>query len=131
MRIMPMINLHSHTARYLTREVHGIVISAGLMQKTVKVRVGGQKWHPFLQKYFDSPRHHLVHDPTMSLRMGDIIAMRSGWRTSKHKRHVVTQIIKPSGIPIHERPPLLTSNELTAGWLEKRAQKESRRQNRD
>ena len=44
------LNLRSHTARYMNRELHGIVVSAGLMQKTVKVRVGGQKWHPFLQK---------------------------------------------------------------------------------
>jgi hypothetical protein len=32
------------------RELHGVVISAGLMDKTVKVRVGGQKWNSFLKK---------------------------------------------------------------------------------
>ena len=32
------------------RELHGVVVSAGLMDKTVKVRVGGQKWDSFLKK---------------------------------------------------------------------------------
>lgn len=32
------------------RELHGVVISAGLMDKTVKVRVGGQKWNNWVKK---------------------------------------------------------------------------------
>lgn len=38
------------TARRAFRELHGVVVSAGLMQKTVKVRVGGQKWNKRVQK---------------------------------------------------------------------------------
>lgn len=37
-------------ARRVTHELHGIVVSAGLMQKTVKVRVGGQKWNKIINK---------------------------------------------------------------------------------
>ncbi len=37
------------------RELHGVVISAGLMDKTVKVRVGGQKWNSFLKKVSSVP----------------------------------------------------------------------------
>lgn len=37
-------------ARRVTHELHGIVVSAGLMQKTVKVRVGGQKWNKIISK---------------------------------------------------------------------------------
>lgn len=37
-------------AKRVTHELHGVVVSAGLMQKTVKVRVGGQKYLPKLQK---------------------------------------------------------------------------------
>ena len=31
-------------------ELHGVVVSAGLMDKTVKVRVGGQKWNNYVKK---------------------------------------------------------------------------------
>lgn len=37
-------------ARRVTHEMHGVVVSAGLMQKTVKVRVGGQKWNKIVNK---------------------------------------------------------------------------------
>jgi hypothetical protein len=37
-------------ARLVTHELHGVVVSAGLMQKTVKVRVGGQKWNKVVNK---------------------------------------------------------------------------------
>lgn len=32
------------------REIHGVVVTAGLMDKTVKVRVGGLKWNRLLKK---------------------------------------------------------------------------------
>ena len=32
------------------RELHGVVVSAGLMDRTVKVQVGGLKWNTFLKK---------------------------------------------------------------------------------
>jgi small subunit ribosomal protein S17 len=38
------------TAYRTFRELHGVVVSAGMMDKTVKVRVGGQKWNSFLKK---------------------------------------------------------------------------------
>ena len=37
-------------ARRVTHELHGVVVSAGLMQRTVKVRVGGQKWNKVVNK---------------------------------------------------------------------------------
>lgn len=37
-------------ARRVAHELHGVVVSAGLMQKTVKVRVGGQKWNKVVNK---------------------------------------------------------------------------------
>lgn len=36
--------------RRVTHELHGVVVSAGLMQKTVKVRVGGQSWNKIVKK---------------------------------------------------------------------------------
>lgn len=37
-------------AQRVTHELHGVVVSAGLMQRTVKVRVGGQKWNKVVKK---------------------------------------------------------------------------------
>ena len=36
--------------RRATKELHGIVVSAGLMDKTVKVRLGGQRWEQRVHK---------------------------------------------------------------------------------
>ncbi|KAK4237214.1 hypothetical protein C8A03DRAFT_16222 [Achaetomium macrosporum] len=110
------------------RELHGVVISAGLMDKTVKVRVGGQKWNSFVKKFFDDPKTHLVHDPNNSLRLGDVVAITPGWRVSKTKRHVVKHIIAPgSGVPIEGRPPVPTEEERYAEKDAKRAAKYERR----
>ncbi len=37
-------------ARSAFRTLHGIVVTAGLMQRTVKVRVGGQVWNNRVKK---------------------------------------------------------------------------------
>lgn len=37
-------------ARRVKHELHGIVVSSGLMEKTVKVRVGSQKWNKIVNK---------------------------------------------------------------------------------
>ncbi|KAL2135688.1 hypothetical protein VTI74DRAFT_7369 [Chaetomium olivicolor] len=110
------------------RELHGVVISAGLMDKTVKVRVGGQKWNAFVKKFFDDPKTHLVHDPANSLRLGDVVAIQPGWRVSKSKRHVVKHIIAPgSGVPIEGRPPVPTEAERLAEKEADRTAKQARR----
>jgi len=45
-----MASLATGVARKGFKELHGIVLTAGLMQKTVKVQVPGKKWNKFLQK---------------------------------------------------------------------------------
>ncbi|KAH7015097.1 hypothetical protein EDB80DRAFT_325124 [Ilyonectria destructans] len=114
-------------ARRVTHELHGVVVSAGLMQKTVKVRVGGQKWNKIVNKWYADPKHYLVHDPNSSLRTGDVISIVPGWPTSQHKRHVVKHIIAPFGVPIEERPPVLTLEERIAEREAKKATKDERR----
>jgi len=37
-------------ARRTFRELHGVVVKAGFMDKTVKVRIGGQKWNSEINK---------------------------------------------------------------------------------
>ncbi|KAL2024819.1 hypothetical protein VTK56DRAFT_5640 [Thermocarpiscus australiensis] len=111
------------------RELHGVVISAGLMDKTVKVRVGGQKWNNYVKKFFDDPKNYLVHDPNNSLRTGDVVAITPGWRVSKHKRHVVKHIIAPgSGVPIDARPPIPSEEARHAERAAQRAAKVERRE---
>lgn len=134
-------------ARRVTHELHGVVVSAGLMDKTVKVRVGGQKWNKIVNKVRDSssyrglimrlankvfqwfadPKHYLVHDPNTSLRTGDVVSIVPGWPTSQHKRHVIKHIIAPYGTPITERPPVPTLEERIADREAKKAAKDERR----
>ncbi|PSR85504.1 hypothetical protein BD289DRAFT_348996, partial [Coniella lustricola] len=110
-----------------SRVVTGVVVSAGLSDKTVKVRVGGEEWNKKIKKYFKKPQTHLVHDPNNSLRTGDAVEIVSGWRTSKQKRFVVNRIIAPFGPPVSERPPVLTQAERDAVHDHKRALKAERK----
>ncbi|KAF4976092.1 hypothetical protein FZEAL_7202 [Fusarium zealandicum] len=114
-------------ARRVTHELHGVVVSAGLMEKTVKVRVGGQKWNKVVNKWFADPKQYLVHDPNSSLRSGDVVSIVPGWPTSQHKRHVVKHIIAPYGTPIDERPPVPSLEERIAHREAKKAAKDERR----
>lgn len=104
----------------------GIVVSAGKMDKTVKVRIPKQRWNRKIQKYFDAPISHLVHDPNNSCREGDVVSIRSGWRTAKRVRHVVTGIVAPMGLPISQRPHVPTEEERLAAHEKWRAEKDAR-----
>ncbi|KAI1411498.1 nucleic acid-binding protein [Hypoxylon sp. FL1857] len=117
----------ANAVRQAGKEMHGIVVSAGLMDKTVRVKLGGLRWEPRVQKYFKEPRFKLVHDPRNSLRQGDVVAITPSWRVSQHVRHVVKHIIAPYGDPIDERPPIPTLEERLAEVAAKRAAKDERR----
>ncbi|KAG6018029.1 hypothetical protein E4U54_006931 [Claviceps lovelessii] len=97
------------------------------MERTVKVRVGGQKWNKEVHKWFPKPKHHLVHDPNSSLRTGDVISIVPGWPTSRCKRHVVKHIIAPFGSSINERPPVPTLEERIADRETRKAVKKARK----
>ncbi|KAI0388647.1 nucleic acid-binding protein [Xylariaceae sp. FL0594] len=113
--------------RRAAKEMHGIVVSAGLMDKTVKVRLGGRRWEAKVHKWFKEPRYKLVHDPCNSLRQGDVVAITPSWRESQHVRHVVKHIIAPYGPGIEERPPIPTIQERAEERLEKRRERDERR----
>ncbi|KAI9758545.1 MAG: hypothetical protein M4579_003037 [Chaenotheca gracillima] len=113
------------------RSLTGVVVSAGLMQKTVKVRTTQQVWDKHIRKHFNRPVNHLVHDPASSLLAGDIITFCPGYRTSKHVHHVVTSILAPFEKPIEERPPVWTDEQRDVFRTEKRAAKLLRRSVRD
>ncbi|KAI0198662.1 nucleic acid-binding protein [Astrocystis sublimbata] len=112
--------------RRATKEFHGIVVSAGLMDKTVKVKLGGQRWEQRVHKMFKEPRYKLVHDPVNSLRQGDVVAITPSWRESQHVRHVVKHIIAPyGGVGIDERPRIPTMEERAAERTLKREAREA------
>ncbi|KAI2634512.1 hypothetical protein GGS21DRAFT_490570 [Xylaria nigripes] len=113
--------------RRATRQMHGIVVSAGLMDKTVKVRLEGHRWEERVHKWFKDPRYKLVHDPANSVRKGDVIAITPSWRESQHVRHVVKHIIAPYGVPIEDRPPIPSMEERAEQMLAKRRAKDERR----
>ncbi|KUI72256.1 37S ribosomal protein S17, mitochondrial [Cytospora mali] len=115
-------------AGHVTKEMNGVVVSAGLAQKTAKVSVAKEEWNKKIKKHFGKSENYLVHDPNESLRTGDIVSIVSGWRTSKHKRHVVNRIIAPWGPPLDERAPLPTPEEREAEHAAKRAKKLERKE---
>lgn len=94
--------------------------------KTVKVRIPGQKWDKHIRKDFPAPYHVLVSDPTESAREGDVIALRNGWRTSKHVHHVVTRIVAPFGPAISQRPRIPTEEERQQQLIQARSEKDLR-----
>ncbi|EON67917.1 hypothetical protein W97_07414 [Coniosporium apollinis CBS 100218] len=113
-------------ASVTSRTLNGVVVSAGKMQKTVKVRIAAQEWNKHIRKHLPAPYTVLVSDPSSSVREGDIIALASGWRASKTVRHVVTSIIAPFGPPLSARPALPTEAERMAARTAKRVEKDVR-----
>ncbi|KAJ9648876.1 hypothetical protein H2199_000789 [Coniosporium tulheliwenetii] len=111
-------------ASVTSRKLNGVVVSAGKMQKTVKVRIAAQEWNKHIRKHLPAPYTVLVSDPSSSVREGDIISLASGWRASKTVRHVVTSIIAPFGPPLDQRPPLPTEAERIAARTAKRVEKD-------
>ncbi|KAL9026107.1 MAG: hypothetical protein Q9196_005173 [Gyalolechia fulgens] len=79
-------------------------------------------------KHFTAYQSHLVSDPNSSLRTGDVVRIAPGWCTSKHVRHVVTEIVAPWGPPVEERPPVRTLEEMAEERRVKREAKMERRE---
>ncbi|KAF2455339.1 hypothetical protein BDY21DRAFT_350484 [Lineolata rhizophorae] len=109
------------------RSITGVVVSTGKMMKTVKVRVATRTWNSHIRKFYPSSVNYLVSDPNNSTREGDVVAIRSGWRTAKHVRHIVTSIIAPFGTPVADRPPLPSLVELEERREEKYEEKKARK----
>ncbi len=76
------------------RELQGIVISAGKMQKTIKVAVETIKKHPIYKKYIKKIKKYLVHDEENIAKEGDRVIIREGRPFSKRKRFYLVKIIR-------------------------------------
>ncbi|KAK3724478.1 hypothetical protein LTR37_001102 [Vermiconidia calcicola] len=108
------------------KTIRGVVVSAGKMDKTVKVRVPGQTWNGKIRKYFATHTQHLVHDPNNSLVPGDVVELHR-LRVSTAVHHVVAAIISPYGTPASARPPIPSADERLAEYKEHRFAKLHRR----
>jgi len=58
------------------------------------------------------------------------VAIRSGWRTAKQVRHVVTSIVAPMGPPLSARPPVPSEEERLGAVELRRAAKDARQASR-
>ncbi|KAF3194168.1 hypothetical protein TWF225_008330 [Orbilia oligospora] len=90
----------------------GVVVSAGKMPKMIKVRVPSPVWNSKLRKYFHHTKDHLTHDENSACEAGDIVRIQPFVKHSKHKKHVVYEIISPFGTS--ERKPIETPEERDA-----------------
>lgn len=108
------------------KRIVGVVVSAGKMNKTVKVRVAGKTWNKRVKKHFASHKDHLVHDPNSSLVVGDVVSLHR-LRVTPQVQHVVAAIVSPYGTPIDQRPPVPTADERFAAYKEYRFAKLHRR----
>ncbi|EME42655.1 hypothetical protein DOTSEDRAFT_89986 [Dothistroma septosporum NZE10] len=108
------------------KDIVGVVVSHGKMDRTVKVRLGKQTWNPRIGKYFKDHDNLLVHDPNNSLTTGDVVSLHR-LRVSKQVGHVVAKIVSPFGAPIDQRPPIPDADDRLAAYKEKRFAKLDRR----
>lgn len=106
-----------------SKNIVGIVVSAGKMNKTVKVRVTDTVFNKRVQKLFATHKDHLVHDPSSSARLGDVVTIQSGFRVSTQVHHLLRSIVSPMGEGIEERPTIPSVGEL----LRKRKEDRTRR----
>jgi len=58
---------------------------------------------------FNRYENYLVHDEKEACITGDVVRIEAGVRTSRHKKHVVNEIITPFGRPLSEVPASSTS----------------------
>ncbi|KAF2858873.1 nucleic acid-binding protein [Piedraia hortae CBS 480.64] len=128
--LLPLEEQEQRAATRPHKEITGVVVSSGKMQKTVKVRVQGQKWNSRIKKFYADPQNHLVHDPNSSLATGDVVKLHR-LHVSKRVRHVVSEIVAPFGTPVESRPPIPTADERLAQWKEHRLQKRERKAKAD
>ncbi|KAI4109241.1 MAG: hypothetical protein L6R37_000672 [Teloschistes peruensis] len=107
----------------------GTVISAGLMEKAVKVRTSKQVYDSFLRKHYTRQRTHHVSDPNSSLRTGDVVRIAAIKPRGNNDgiRHVVTDILAPWGPAVEERPPIPTFEQIAEKVFTKNHAKSERR----
>jgi small subunit ribosomal protein S17 len=104
------------------------VVSSLSTSKTAKVLLPSSVRDSHLRKTYTRPTAVLTHDPNSSLRTGDVVAIQPGWRTSKHKRFVLSAILAPFGTEgLESRPRVLSREELVKAREKRREEKRTRK----
>ena len=75
------------------RKMTGRVIKAK-MQKTVVVECVGSRVEPLYGKYVRTRSRYHAHDETNQFKVGDEVEIQESHPMSRHKRFVVTRLIK-------------------------------------
>jgi len=92
-----MMSAPATTAKRTGQFFHGIVLSSGLMQKTIKVRITTQPvLHPVVRKVVARQKNVLVHDERELCKQGDVVEVKSCRPMSARKRFEVYQILRKS-----------------------------------
>lgn len=81
------------TAVGFRRKMTGRVIKAK-MQKTVVVECVGSRVEPLYGKYVRTRSRYHAHDETNQFKVGDEVEIQESHPMSRHKRFVVTRLIK-------------------------------------
>lgn len=110
------------------KPIVGWVVSSGLMQKTVKVRVPRIVIVPKYRKYVTRHTVLLVHDEKSECDVGDKVELAKSRPYSKKKHHIVSKILikDPSTEFLRENPQYgRTRLELKARRLQRQADEEA------
>lgn len=83
----------SAEARGFRRKIAGRVIKAK-MQKTVVVECVGHRRDPLYGKYVRTRARYHAHDEQGQYAVGDLVEIQENRPISRHKRFVVTRLIK-------------------------------------
>lgn len=78
----------ANAALRVKHEIHGVVVSAGLMQKTVKVRIGNQQWNSIVNKVRDFVAH-IVPERFMLANGAFFIDVFKSQRSSRTRRQLI------------------------------------------
>lgn len=80
------------------REFVGVVLTAGKLQKTIKVKVETTVMHPKYKKYIKRTKKYLVHDEENKANVGDRVIIREGRPFSKLKRFYLVRVLNEGEI---------------------------------
>lgn len=75
------------------RKLRGSVVSTK-MQKTIVVRVDRQVVHPKYKKMYTVSKRYQVHEPTGSVKLGDLVEIEECRPLSKEKCWRFTRVLK-------------------------------------
>ena len=79
---------------YKSKELEGIVVSSGKMNKTIIVRVDRRVTHPLYKKTINKFSKFHVHDENHQCEIGDVVQIKESRPISKTKSWVLLNIVK-------------------------------------